>query len=47
MSWVDSWSLPDRVVDLDEFLWVAGAIIFVDVPSLELLWLDDLPEQCS
>jgi hypothetical protein len=37
MPWVDSWSLPDCVVDLDEFLWVAEAIIFVNVPSLELL----------
>jgi hypothetical protein len=32
------------MVDLDKFLWVAGAVIFVDVPSFELLCLDNLPE---
>jgi hypothetical protein len=34
---VSSCSLNDRMVDLDEFLCVAGAIIFVDVLNLELL----------
>jgi hypothetical protein len=38
--------LNDRVVDLDEFLWVAGDVIFVNVPNLELFWPNDLPEQC-
>jgi hypothetical protein len=44
---VSSYDLNDRVVDLDEFLWVARAVIFVNVPSLELFWPDDLSERCS
>jgi hypothetical protein len=44
---VSSRGLNDRVVDLDEFLYIAGAVIFVNVPSLELLWPDELPERCS
>jgi hypothetical protein len=32
------------MVDLDEVIGITGAIILVDVSSLELLWLDDLPE---
>jgi hypothetical protein len=35
------------MIDLDEFFGVAGPIILVDVPSLELLWLDHLPEWWS
>jgi hypothetical protein len=32
------------VIDLDEFFWIVGVIIFVNMPGLELLWPDDLPE---
>jgi hypothetical protein len=32
------------MVDLDELLRIARAIILVDVSDLELLWLDNLPE---
>jgi hypothetical protein len=35
------------MVDLDEFLRLAGAVIFVNVPSLELFWIDDMPKWCS
>jgi hypothetical protein len=35
------------VIDLDELFGIARTIIFVDMPSLEFLWPDDLPEQCS
>jgi hypothetical protein len=42
MSWIDSclypivssYSLDDSMVDLDELLRIAGAIILVDVPDL-------------
>jgi hypothetical protein len=44
---ISSCSLNDRVVDLDDFPWIAGAIIFVNVPSLEPFWPHDLPERCS
>jgi hypothetical protein len=42
---VSSCGLNDHVVDLDEFSWIAGAVIFVNMPGLELLWQDDLPER--
>jgi hypothetical protein len=32
------------MVDLDELLRIAGAIILVDMPDLEFIWLDNLPE---
>jgi hypothetical protein len=32
------------MVDLDKLLEIARSIILVDVSSLELLWLDNLPE---
>jgi hypothetical protein len=32
------------MVDLDELLRIARAIILVDVSDLELLWPDNLPE---
>jgi hypothetical protein len=32
------------MVDLDEPVEIAGAIILVDVSSLQLLWLDNLFE---
>jgi hypothetical protein len=32
------------MVDLDELLRIAGAIILVDVLDLEFIWLDNLPE---
>jgi hypothetical protein len=32
------------MVDLDKLLGIARSIILVDVSSLELLWLDNLPE---
>jgi hypothetical protein len=32
------------MVDLDELLGIAGAIIHVDMPDLEFLWPDNLPE---
>jgi hypothetical protein len=36
--------LYDRVVDLDELFWVAGAIILVDGPRFKLVKPGDLPE---
>jgi hypothetical protein len=35
------------MIDLDEFLGIAGPIILVDVPGLEFLWPDNLPERWS
>jgi hypothetical protein len=35
------------MVNLDELLRIAGAIIFVDMPSLEFIWPDNLPERWS
>jgi hypothetical protein len=35
------------MIDLNELFDIARFIIFVDVPTLEFLWPDDLPEQCS
>jgi hypothetical protein len=35
------------MLDLDELFKTAGPVIFVDVSSLEFLWLDDLPEWWS
>jgi hypothetical protein len=32
------------MVDLDELLMIAGAIILIDVSDLELFWPDNLPE---
>jgi predicted component of type VI protein secretion system len=31
--------------DLNKFFWLAGAIILVDVPGLELVWTNDLLER--
>jgi hypothetical protein len=39
-----SCGLDDCMIDLDEFLKIAGPIILVDVPDLEFFWLDNLPE---
>jgi hypothetical protein len=35
------------MIDLDELLEIVGPVILVDVPSLEFLWLDNLPERWS
>jgi hypothetical protein len=35
------------MIDLDELFEIAGPIILVDVPNLEFLWLDNLPEWWS
>jgi hypothetical protein len=35
------------MIDLDELFGIAGPIILIDVPSLEFLWPDDLPEWWS
>jgi hypothetical protein len=35
------------MIDLDELFKIAGLIILVDVPNLEFLWLDNLPERWS
>jgi hypothetical protein len=35
------------MVDLDELLGIAGAIILVDVPGLEFIYPDNLPERWS
>jgi hypothetical protein len=35
------------MIDLDELLRITGPIILVDVPGLEFIWLDNLPEQWS
>jgi hypothetical protein len=32
------------MVDLDELLRITGAIILIDVPSLEFIWPDNLLE---
>jgi hypothetical protein len=32
------------MIDLDELLRIAGPVILVDVPGLEFLWPDNLPE---
>jgi hypothetical protein len=32
------------MIDLDELLGITGAIILVDVSSLELFWPNNLPE---
>jgi hypothetical protein len=32
------------MIDLDELLVIAGAIILIDVSGLELVWTDNLPE---
>jgi hypothetical protein len=32
------------MIDLDELFRIAGPIILIDVPILEFLWPDDLPE---
>jgi hypothetical protein len=41
---ISSCSLDDCMIDVDELFRIAGPIILVDVPSLEFLWPDDLPE---
>jgi hypothetical protein len=33
------------MIDLDEFSWIAGTVILVNMLGPELLWPDDLPEQ--
>jgi hypothetical protein len=35
------------MIDLDELLEVDGPVILVDVPDLEFLWPDNLPERRS
>jgi hypothetical protein len=35
------------MIELDELLGVAGPVILVDVPDLEFLWPDNLPERWS
>jgi hypothetical protein len=35
------------MIDLDELFGIAGSVVFVDVPSLEFFWPDDLTERCS
>jgi hypothetical protein len=32
------------MIDLDELIGIAGPIILVEVPSLEFIWLENLPE---
>jgi hypothetical protein len=32
------------MVNLDELLGIAGAIILVDMPGLEFIWPDNLPK---
>jgi hypothetical protein len=32
------------MINLDEFLGIVGLIILVDVPDLEFLWPDNVPE---
>jgi hypothetical protein len=41
---VSSYGLDDSMVELDQLLRIAGAIILVDVLGLELFWPDNLPE---
>jgi hypothetical protein len=36
--------LNDHVVDLDELFWIAGVVILVNMPGLELVWPNDRPE---
>jgi hypothetical protein len=35
------------MIDMDELFGITGPIILVNVPSLEFLWPDDLPEWWS
>jgi hypothetical protein len=35
------------MIDLDKLFRIVGPIILVDVPSLEFLWPDNLPEWWS
>jgi hypothetical protein len=35
------------MIELDELFGIAGLIILIDVPGLELLWPNDLPEWWS
>jgi hypothetical protein len=32
------------MINLDEFLGIVGLVILVDVPDLEFLWPDNMPE---
>jgi hypothetical protein len=32
------------MIDLDEIFGIAGPTILIDVPTLEFLWPDDMPE---
>jgi hypothetical protein len=32
------------MIDLVEFFWIVEAIILVNMPRLELVWPNDLPE---
>jgi hypothetical protein len=35
------------MIDLDELLRIVGPVILVDVPNLEFLWPNNLPERWS
>jgi hypothetical protein len=41
---VSSCGLDDYMIYLDELFGIVGLVILIDVPSLELLQPDDLPE---
>jgi hypothetical protein len=43
-SIVSSSGLNDRMIDLVKFFWIVEAIILVNMPRLELVWPNDLPE---
>jgi hypothetical protein len=43
---ISSCGLDDCLIDLDEFFRIAGPIIIVNVPSLELVWPYDIPKWC-
>jgi hypothetical protein len=42
---ISSRGLNDIMIDLDEFFWIAGDVILVNMPGLKLLWPDDLLER--
>jgi hypothetical protein len=44
---VSSCGPNNSVIDLDALFRVAGSVIYVNVPSLEFLWPDDLLEWWS
>jgi hypothetical protein len=41
---ISSRGLDDYVIDLEESFGIFGAMIYVDVPGLEVFWPHDLPE---